>query len=497
MPEYQIILGNGTLQTSKAETARLPNEFPVIDNFTPVANNSEQGVLASRNGYVKIRDIGEEIKTVINYNGAIIYCTDSGVFKCGLSKGASGIYDFTNVVKIFTVTNGRFSFTIMNSILIMCNGVQKPLKVLTNFTCTELNATPSQNSDPFDSKNFAGVSSYRGRIFFWEKNSQKIWFNLSGGSLDGNYAFLTDLQQVSNSVSNVDAIITIPKDAGIYGTRDVMDIILKDGTHIVFQGEDPANINDWTVVETYRTSNSLGERAIAKFYANTFVLGQGKLRTMDEISSSGSDVIEQDPVASIMSGEADYTQDWFSITTVPNLSLVILNIPTSSLNSTQIVLNYVAKQLTRWREVDGKIFFVHDGEIFFTKGKEVYWMGVGVDEGNVPIQTRVRTPYLNFGNLSTKKIKSVDLSMTSSVDMSEINLEIFSDYGRASKKSIGKFVSPCFTFGKPFGKSFGGTAKTRTITFNENIAGKYFSFSINVKVTNTDFALDKITINYE
>jgi hypothetical protein len=144
------------------------------------------------------------------------------------------------------------------------------------YFCNGIDAAQVFNGSSFASVSFTGASSlafigciqYQNRLFFWLPNATGFYY-APLNSISGALAFF-DLAAFAPHGGNLTAAITFSHDGG-NGVVDFIAFILSSGDCLIYSGNDPSNVNAWSLVGIYRISPPVSPRAVCQYGAEAFI----------------------------------------------------------------------------------------------------------------------------------------------------------------------------------------------------------------------------------
>ena len=105
-------------------------------------------------------------------------------------------------------------------------------------------------------------------MFFWLPNATGFLY-AQLNSISGALAFF-DLAAFAPHGGNLTAAVTFSHDGG-NGVVDFIAFILSSGDCLIYSGNDPSNVNTWSLVGIYRISPPVSPRAVCQYGAEAFI----------------------------------------------------------------------------------------------------------------------------------------------------------------------------------------------------------------------------------
>lgn len=91
---------------------------------------------------------------------------------------------------------------------------------------------------------------FKSRMFFYEINTLSFWYNGTLQAVDGTYTEF-DLSQVATRGGELSAIMRISLQDQGAGSDDVFAALTSEGELIVYQGSDPGDASNWSLIGVY------------------------------------------------------------------------------------------------------------------------------------------------------------------------------------------------------------------------------------------------------
>ena len=241
----------GGLNTLDPEAAMDPIYATRLDNWWP-----DRGRVVTRAGSVVRVNISGE-----SANIGTLHVWASGSSQKLLGFSDSTLYDLsaiTSATSLVTtgITSGRWSAANMNGHAVFCNGVDAPLRIDGDGAVAE----HGLSGTGLTPANLETVTVHRGRLYFSQKDSSKVWY----GAADAVTGALTsfDVGGVVPEGGRVRAIGSVSLDTGA-GPDDLLAIWLSRGHVLLYHGGDPAG-SSWALQGTYLLPPVIGDRPLVK-----------------------------------------------------------------------------------------------------------------------------------------------------------------------------------------------------------------------------------------
>ena len=243
-----------------------PQDALELVNVFPGANSP-----ALRKGYQKIATTGASISTAVRTMAELVLGDASRQLIVGTptklySMSTAGVV--TDISKSGNYTNGEWQHVVFNNRIYLCNGVDNAQ------VYSGVPATPAADLTFIGValSDLVAVTAYRGRLYFAEKNSGKVWyggFQVTGtsatpalNSFDFSFVFkqggfLTAVGTYSSTIAS--------------NTQEFFWAMSSQGEIVFYTGTDPSNA-DWQIVKNAFVGKPLGRRAFIQVNNDVWVI---------------------------------------------------------------------------------------------------------------------------------------------------------------------------------------------------------------------------------
>lgn len=264
-----------------------------------------------------------------------------------------------------------------------------------------LTITGSSGSITLDPDTLNDVTMHKRRLFFTEADSLRVWY-LATNAIEGP-ANLLDLGSVFQEGGVLNGIGTWSLDGG-QGQDDYLAIFSSQGEVAIYQGTDPDDVLNWSLVGVFGIGHPLGRRALLKFGADLLALTTGGVQPMSQALSL--DRAADDDVAitaRIQNAFQVATQTYGSLfgweaVAYEKGSLVIYNVPTEELvSAVQFVQNAQTGAWCQFRGLNAMCWATTDENIYFGGVDALYQWDVGVTDAGEDLECDLETAFSTFG----------------------------------------------------------------------------------------------------
>ena len=417
---------------AQSPLANMPPENAVIlDNFIPRA-----GYVELRRGYVPWQEgLPLPVETLMVWRGHVQSTADDIFAACGGS-----IYDVSNQndapVEVFTgAGNPRWQWVNFandaGTFLIAANGASVPIYYNgTAFTDTAITGTAGIIT--LDPRTLVDVMDHKGRLFFVQENSLRIWF-LEPFAIQGT-ANLLDLGPIFDKGGSIICQATWTLDGGS-GADDLAVFVTTQGQVAVYQGLDPSDANNWALVGVYDLGLPLSRRSLIKYGSDLVLLTTDGVVPLSQALKL--DRAQENLVAltqKIQNAFQQATQRYrgnfgWEGTLYPKGTLAVFNVPTANLTrSEQYVQNVQTGAWCRFTGIDAFCWAVANDQMYFGASDYVGLWDTGYADNTTGITGDIKTAFNYFGSRgSLKKFEMLQPVLRISGDLAPA-VEIVTDF---------------------------------------------------------------------
>lgn len=280
----------------------------------------------------------------------------------------AGIYDTTSAgvlgALVLARTAGYHSYVQMAtsavSALYAVNGTDKPA-YYDGAAWTAVDAASVPALTGVTTTGLIQVNVYNRRLFFIEKNKLSFWY-LAADSIGGA---LTEFQlgPLCTRGGYCMAMGTWTLDGGA-GSDDFAVFVTSEGEAAVFQGTNPGDATQWSLVGVYYVGKPIGRRCFKKFGGDLLLITEYGIFPMSKAVQAASIDIKQAMSNKIEGAFIDAAKSYsdnqgWVIEILPREGALLLNVPTSTTTSEQYVMNTTTKswcKFTGWNAADLVVF---------------------------------------------------------------------------------------------------------------------------------------------
>lgn len=414
---------------TESPLAAMPKQNAVIlDNWIPRA-----GYVELRRGFIQQVTGLAPVESLIAWRG------DAAGDKLFACAGAN-IYDVTSVgspgsALYASAASARWRYTNFSNdagaFAIAVNGFNTPQKYNgTAFSNTVI--TGSSGSITLDPKHLNHVMAHKRRLFFVEKKTLRVWY-LAVLAIAGP-ANLLDLGPIFDQGGYLVAQGTWSLDGG-QGMDDMAVWITSEGQIAVYQGIDPSDANNWSLIGVYNIGKPVGDNGLIKWGSDLAVITQDGVIPLSQ--ALDKDRERQKQIAITAQIATAFAESWDSYGSLYGWSgtlysgrgsLAIFNIPTAELSTAvQHVQSIQTGAWARFTGIPAICWETANDKVYFGAPDGVYrWDISASDDGNT-IVADVKPAFSNFGS-NTQKQFTMIRPMIKAPAVINPALEVLTDY---------------------------------------------------------------------
>lgn len=376
-----------------------PRDATLLDNLFPSANN-----IALRKGHAShATGMTGTIETLMEWSGPAsrkLKAANNGNIYDVTSAGAVGAAEVTGLSENswqwvnFGTSGGKF--------LVAVNGTD----AVRNYNGSAWSTPSITGIGLSSSAAFINVAIWKNRLWFVEKDTTNAWY-LPVSSISGT-AVKQDLGTQFKMGGKLVAIGTISKDSGD-GVDDYIVFISSLGELAVYQGTDPATANSYALVGTYRVGYPIGFRCLVDVGGDLGVIcADGVLSVWQAMQNDRATAARQAITNKIQTLFNQYVvnygtnEGWMPLV-YPKGNWVMFNIPFSSTQYVQLVMNTTTGSWCRFTALNGFCWGLLGNDIYFgaTNGV-VYKADTGYQDNGGVITAQLRTAWNYFNQRGTQ-----------------------------------------------------------------------------------------------
>jgi len=347
--------------------------------------------------------------------------------------------------------------------------------------------------------NLIGINVYKNRSYFWTGADQDFYYSATdalGGALSK-----FPLGRVSGFGGNLIAMGTWTVDGGD-GVNDLAVFLMTSGDIVIYNGSDPSDANDWSLIGIFRTGPPLSIRSVTKVGSDLVVSTKDGYMPLSKILSLGrgqkTEALSDRIRGAISQALQDYGDNygWQSIL-YPRGNMGIFNVPVSAAEFHQHVVNTETGAWCKFTGMNARCWGLYNDRLYFGGSGAVYLADEGMADDTTPIRGDAQPAWNYLGDRSKLKLVTALRVQGSSSGSTSYSASVGAD-----------FVDPAVEAGVSVPGVVGGDWDTsswdttdwpsETLPFSDWLSQGAFGycFSPRVKVETSDQSLDWYAFTY-
>jgi hypothetical protein len=395
-----------------------PTDAIILDNWVP-----RPGFCESRLGYIAhTSDLGGSVETLTAWkgdgndvliagaNGQLINITAGGA---GVSLGSG-------------YTNDRWQSGMVNDKLVLCNGADAELA----FDGTSLTALDYTGSSPaITPGEFIGVMTWKGRAYYWKASGTSIWYAQAGAYQGELNEF--DFGAVLQLGGDILTVFSWTVDSGT-GPDDMMVIVFDSGELLLYQGDDPANADQFAQVGRFQIPAPLAVRGQMKYGSDVIIMTQTGYVNLTTVLRE--DTVSDYPAFSRkvsrivrdvgMSYSAQYGHECIQT----DDGLLIFNIPIGNERSVQLVRNTATGAWTRFTDIQAVTWEQFSQDVYFGSYDGFVYKQFGFSDNGAEIRLSGMPAYQYLDDPGGQKQLTAAQILSTHPDPKLISLQGYQDF---------------------------------------------------------------------
>lgn len=373
-----------------------PSDAVILDNWFPEGSFcrirrgfSDHASGISGNVLTLMEWAGPSSRKFFAANAANIYEVTSvgAVGAAAVSSLSSGYWSHLN----FTTAGGSF--------LVCCNGADD----VRNYDGSSW-TTPAITN--VTSANLKYVASHKKRLWFVEKDTTKAWY-LPVDAIAGAAAAF-QLGSVFRKGGYLKAIGSISHDAGS-GPDDFLCFVSSRGEIAAYQGTNPADATAWALVGVFTAGSPLGDRALFNTGGDLALISEDgivsllKMLALDRAAASSAALTNKiDDLFSDAFQSYGGNTGWQAMV-YPRGHMVIVNVPVSSTEAWQYVMNAQTGAWCRFKGMNATCWGLFGEDLYFGGSGGVWKADDGADDDGADIAGDMATAWSFPGGRAVRK----------------------------------------------------------------------------------------------
>jgi hypothetical protein len=316
--------------------------------------------------------------------------------------------------------------------VIMCNGANTP-QVYDGTTITDAVITGVTASTLW------GVNNFKGRLFYWAKNSQSFWY-AAAGSYQGA---LTEfkLERIARQGGYIVQMLTWTLDAGD-GVNDLAAFVMSTGEVLIYQGDDPGAATSWDLSGVFSIGEPINIRGHARVAGTEIIatkdgyLDLGKAINggrYNEESAYSNKIIHAAKDAAIQYAA---NEGWACLL-YPAGNMFIVNVPISTTASIQHVRDTTNGGWCQFSGWNIRSMAVYGDKLYFGDSTGVVYLAdTGANDNNTAITTEAIPAFTSLGSRSAKKLVTAISVVSTYLNPKNWVLDGLADFNTATRSTL-------------------------------------------------------------
>jgi len=452
----------GGLNTRDSLSQMEATDAPEMVNWFP-----SQGKVITRKGY-------SEYATGLTGNVETLAELRDGATQKFICANSDQINDVTNPASISNLgsgfTNARWQTVNMNANLLLFNGQDIP-QVYDGSTL----ANSTINGSGLTATELDGCNVHKNRLYAWSTDGSAFWYGATN-AIQGTVTKF-DLAGIAPYGGNLVAMATWNHDGGD-GVDDYALFLMSSGTAILYDGSDPGDANNWSLIGIYRIGEPLGVRSVVKVGGDVAIMTTPDFVFFSEVFKNGGAVTSQTKLSgAALDSTNSYSSNYgWEVVLYPKASTggwLFFNVPIAT-NTTykQYGLNTITGSGFEFSNMNARTWGLYDNNLYFGESGSIMKADDGLSDNGSNIPCTVQAAYSNLGSPQEKVVN--EFRNTINVDGNvTLNTTISFDYGSRSVTQDISSTSSGTPWGSPWGSPWSPSSAIRNelvITSGEGVA---------------------------
>lgn len=386
----------GGLNTRDAQSDMDITDAVVMDNWFP-----GQGAVSTRKGFTEYATgLTGEVETLAEFNAI-----GNRKFLCA---NADEINDITNPLSITNLgsgfSNARWQTANFRANMLLVNGANTP-QVYNGSTLS--NSTISGSG--LDSKDLDGINVHKNRAYVWDSDTQSFWYGATN-AIGGTFTEF-DLSGVAPFGGNLISMMTWNHDGGD-GVDDFALFLMSSGDVILYDGSDPGDASNWSLIGIYRIGVPIAIRGAVKVGGDVAIITDQDFVLFSQVFKSGGLVLSSTKlsgaaIAAVQNFRGNYGWEAAIYPKASAGSWLLFNVPVAT-NTTyeQYIVNTVTGASTKFTGMNARTWGLFNGDMYFGESTKVMKADDGLDDDGNFIVCDVQAAFSDLGSPQEKVVNS-------------------------------------------------------------------------------------------
>lgn len=280
-------------------------------------------------------------------------------------------------------SNNRWQTTQLDGATVMCNGADTPYyyTIAAGLTAT------SYSGSGLTPSTLVQVTSYKGRLYFVEKDTANMWYGGDGAFASGTLTKFP-VGKLFSRGGDLEWVASWTRDTGS-SSSELLILMSANGEILVYSGSFPGAA-DWTIVGKFYVGKPLGRRSYFWIGPDLHIISVNGVFPLSSVLQLGQ-VNEYSAISGTISGDFAFAtstylaQDDWSGMVFEQDQFGLINIPISSTSSYQYIFNPQSRAWSEFRGLNARQFSVFNDQLYFGDGAGTVYLydnNVRADAGN-------------------------------------------------------------------------------------------------------------------
>lgn len=406
-----------------------PQFAVILDNVIPRRSKCEL-----RRGFVQQVTGTGAVESMIAWRGSasgdkLFACAGANIYET-TSQGSLGAAVYASAV------NARWHYTNFSNdagrYAIAANAANTPQKY-DGSAFGDLTITGSSGSITLDPTDLTYPMLHKRRLWFIENGTLRTWF-LQTNAIQGA-ATLLDLGPIFYKGGVLVAQGTWSLDGGA-GMDDVAVFYTNEGQVAIYQGLDPTDPDQWSLVGVFDLAKPVGNKPLIKWGPDLALITEDGVLPLSQALSKDREEAKKNAITSNIATAFSQASlayganhGWCGITYSGRGALAIFNIPTTELSeAVQYVQSIEGGGWCRFTGINAICWEQANGEIYFGSTDGVYRWDIGSSDNSEVVTGDVKPAFNAFGDRRRQKEFTMVRAILTAPAIIRPALEVLVDY---------------------------------------------------------------------
>ena len=496
---YQFSMSGGGLTVSSVASGTIQLGYVIVG--TGVSTN--QDILAFGTGTGSTGTYAVSIPQTLNSTAGI---EQTAILATGFSSNQWQTAMFQNAADIAS--------------MIFVNGTDAPQQYTGGIIQPATISGTTTGGTALNPNNLIGCTPYQGRVFYWEKQSQVLWYTALGAIAGVLTPF--DLGELSGFGGNIQNICSWTISGG-NGPNDYCVIMMNSGDVLMYSGTangtDISDATKWALVGIFHIGSPVGQRCSAKLGPDVAVINKNGFVPLSQVMPglwNPQEALSNKITGAATAAVLQYGSNFgWEILLYPLGNQCIFNVPLSGSISQQYVLNTATGSWCQFTNMNAQCWSLYKDDPYFgdPNGNVCLYSGstkvtlpgatsiAGTlrSDGGSAIACSAQTAWNYLGDRNRlKRLALLRPAFSSDNAGLLIGFAVGTDFAiSAAQPAVTVFAGNGTPWGSPWGSPWAPGTQTFTPRVIATGVGNAFSTYAAANVTNIDLNWYSLTYQYE